>query len=77
MAYRFLHNNLDLNASELFTFNPSITRGHNFRPQSFSRVRASFFTIRVINDWNNLPHHVLNASFINDLKIYLTVVGLP
>ena len=50
MAYQLLHNNLDLDTSELFTFNPSITRGHNFklfRPHSSSRVRASFFTIRV------------------------------
>jgi len=26
MAYQLLHNNLDLDTSELFTFNPSITR---------------------------------------------------
>jgi len=66
--------NLDLHTSELFTFNPPITRSHNFklfRPQSFSRVRASFFTIIVINDWNNLPHHVVNASSVNDFKILL------
>ena len=71
MVYQLLHNNLDLGTSELFTFNRSITRGHNFKlfkPHSSSRVRASFFTIRVINDWNNLLHHVVNASSMNDFK---------
>jgi len=63
------HNSTDQNY--LLLINPSITRGHNFklfRPQSFSRVRASFFTMRVINDWNNLLHHVVNASSVNDFK---------
>ena len=67
IAYQLLHNYLELDTSELFTFNPSITRGHNlklFKPHSSLRLR----TIRVISDWNNLPHHVVNASSMNDFK---------
>ena len=29
MTYQLLHHNLDIEISELFTFNLSITRGHN------------------------------------------------
>ena len=71
MTYQLLHHNLDIDTSELFTLNLSITRGHNFKLfklHSSSRVRSSFFTMRVINDWNNLPHHVVNASSLNDFK---------
>ena len=71
MTYQLLHHNLDIDISELFILNLSITRGHNFKlfkPHSSSRVRSSFFTMRVINDWNNLPHHVVNASSLNDFK---------
>ena len=60
------------------TFNNlSVTRGHNFKLfKSFSstRVQSSFFTVRVINDLNNLPHHVVYAPSLNNFK-YLP--GLP
>ena len=68
MAYQFLHNNLDLDTSELFTFNPSITRGHKlklFKPHSFSRVGASFFYHQsyIINNWNNDLKFLLDSSW--------------
>ena len=72
MTYQLLHHNLDIDTSELFTFNSSITRVtisnclNHIHPHS--RVRLSFFTMRVINDCNNLPHHVVNASSLNDFK---------
>ena len=72
MTYQLLHNNLNVDSSELLTSNSlSISRGHNyklFEPQSSTRVRSSVFTVRAINDWNNLPHHVVNTPSLNDFK---------
>jgi len=30
--------------------------------------RSSFFSVRVINDWNSLPQSVINASSANQFK---------
>ena len=72
MIYQLLHNYLNVDSSELPTINSlSITRGRNyklFKPQSSTRVRSSFFTARAINEWNNLPHHVVNAPSLNNFK---------
>ncbi len=42
-------------------------RGHNkkiYKFNSMSRVRRSFFTQRVVDLWNNLPHKVVNAPSV-------------
>ena len=72
MFYQLLHSHFSLDKSNLFTTVPSsTTRGHNyklFKPQTASRVRSTFFTVRAINDWNSLPNHIVNAPTLNDLK---------
>jgi len=48
-----------------------MTRGHNlklYKPRTSSRVRSSLFTVRAINNWNSLPHTVINAPSANVLK---------
>jgi len=42
-------------------FKPSLKKGLN--------CRKNFFSHRVINDWNNLPARVVNASSTNEFKM--------
>ena len=47
------------------------TRGHHLKlkkPQVSRLFRQHFFTIRVINNWNNLPDHVVSAPSVNTFK---------
>ena len=71
MTYQLLHNYWNIDTSDLLFNNLSATRGHNFilfKPFSSTRVRSSFFTARVINDWNSLPHHLVYAPSLNNFK---------
>ena len=46
-------------------------RGHSqklFKPRCTTTVRRTFFSSRVVNDWNNLPQHVIDASTVNTFK---------
>jgi len=51
-----------LGIEQLFAFSPvSATRGHAYKlykPQCANAVRKNFFTERVVNVWNSLPHDV-------------------
>jgi len=57
-----------VNLYDLFVFSPcQYTRGHKFKfykRQTISCVRANFFSGRVINCWNSLPHTVDFRSFL-------------
>ena len=49
------------------------TRGHSmklFQPalNKILNCRKQFFTMRVINHWNELPTHVVNAKTVNAFK---------
>ena len=58
--------------SNLLTpFAKDITRGHNYKLTklaSNTSLFQSFFTNRIINHWNNLPHKVVNVESINAFK---------
>ena len=46
-------------------------RGHSkklFVPRCSTTARKSFFSIRVINSWNALPQHVVDAPSTNAFK---------
>ena len=55
-----------------FKFLPSqVTRGHIFKihkQQAQCQVRSQSYSIRVVNDWNNLPTHVVNAKSVAAFK---------
>ena len=62
---------LDSDPSLLFELKPSNTRGHKlklFKKRCKSNVRKTFFTPRVINDWNNLlikrSHQLFDSGII-------------
>ena len=72
-VYKIAHNLYDsASTASLFKFaNDSRLRGHNFKllKQSVNKSKyANFFTNRVINSWNSLPHDIVNAKSINDFK---------
>ena len=49
----------------------NFTRGHDyelFKSRSKLLVRSKFFTNRIIDQWNNLPHQLINAQSITDFK---------
>ena len=58
--------------SSIFNFsNDTRLRGHSFKiiKQRVNKSKfANFFTNRVINSWNSLPHNVVNAKTINEFK---------
>ena len=56
---------------DLFMISESRTRGHNFKlykPLVQTTIRKHFFSIRVINNWNNLPYEVVNAVSLDSFK---------
>ena len=63
--FRFIFNDL---------FQPALTtstRGHNikfFKPRCKTCYRCNFFSNRTIDNWNNLPTHIVNADSINSFK---------
>lgn len=61
-----------IDRNKLFTFNSDgRTRGHSLKlAKSRSRleIRKNFFSQRVINEWNNLPNYVVEASSVNSFK---------
>ena len=72
-VFKIAHNYYDpVTTNGIFNFQDSSRlRGHNFKimKQSVNRSRyANFFTNRVVNNWNKLPYHIVNAKNINTFK---------
>jgi len=47
------------------------TRGHSLKiakQRTRLDLRKHFFSQRVVNEWNNLPQHVIEASRVNMFK---------
>ena len=65
-----------LQPENFFTFNVQArTRGHNYKiyPNfSHLNVRKYFFTNRVVELWNRLPHEIVNASNVVVFKKLLS-----
>ena len=71
-VYKIVNNKERIETSGLFSLNTSTaTRGHNwklFKPVAQKDARIHTFSVRVINDWNNLPETVVNADSVNTFK---------
>ena len=65
-------NNLGINFTDYFTTSHvTSTRGHScklFKPHAISRVRSNFFSVRIIDFWNNLPNFIIQALLLLFLK---------
>jgi len=84
-TYKYLNAVNDINPFQIFT---CVQERHEKPTRSFTEnklvpektslnVRKNFFTNRVVNDWNVLPHEIRYASSVNSFKnlydCYVTV----
>ena len=72
-AYKIITGKEGIESSKFFILdsNDHGLRGHQFKlykQSSRLNVRRNFFTQRVINDWNRLPSHVVEAPSVNSFK---------
>ena len=74
-VYQMLHSGVDMDHTTFFKVSAeSTTRGHPWKinkPQALTRIRRNTFSVRVVNDWNALPLHVVSASTVNMFKARL------
>ena len=73
MMYKFVNELVRVDVNDLFTPIPTThnTRGHKsrvFKHHATKRPRIDSFSQRVVNNWNTLPAHVVNASSLNVFK---------
>ena len=71
-TYKLLHNYYNITPNILFTFShEERTRGHSiklFYPIVNYSTRHNFFTIRIINLWNNLPESIISVDSVSLFK---------
>ena len=76
VIYQILHDAMHVQDGLLRLAEAGITRGHPFKlhkPHAFSRARRNFLSIRAVNNWNNLPCHVVSAPSLNAFKSRLDI----
>ena len=67
--------------THLFMLQDTVTRGHNFKifvPRFHTDVRKRFFSVRMIETWNSLPHNVVSAPTLTCFKsrLHLAMTNL-
>ena len=71
-TYKLLTGKLNVDYEQFFTLDTNVrTRGHGLKLKKRRSVllsRSKFFSNRVVNKWNSLPDHVVEASTINAFK---------
>ena len=74
IAYKINYGLVCVPCSELFVFNLGITRSNGLKLSKEhvnTNVRLQCYKNRVINDWNSLPSHIVNASDVLTFKTLL------
>ena len=76
-TYKIIHGFESIPMERCFVLSESRTRGHNFKLEK-SRCNTTFrlnqFSQKVINRWNALSQHVMNAKTVNSFKSQLDKV---
>ena len=71
-VYKILNGYEGTDFNTFFKLRQSNTRGHSCKLEKKehvnSQVRGEWFSVRVINPWNNLPSSVVNAQSIKSFK---------
>ena len=71
-CWKIFHKQSAVSPSDIFTFSSvASTRGHRFKvakPHVSIECRRRFFSVRVIDSWNNLPDRVVSADSIEVFK---------
>ena len=74
-VFQLLHGGVDQDPSLFLDLDRGgRTRGHAFKlvkPNAASRVRCFSFSVRIVNDWNTLPCHVVDSTTISQFKARL------
>ena len=74
-VYKILRGDEGSNYTKFFKLSENTTRGHKLkldkRKHHKSSMRGGWFAIRVINPWNNLLAHVIEAPSIAAFKAHL------
>ena len=74
-VYQMLHSGVDLDPALFFTpATHTSAREHQWKlskPQAISQSRQNLLSVRVVNNWNALPSHVVSASTVNQFKARL------
>ena len=74
-VFRILKGIDNINPNNFFSLNPDIrTRGHSLKLTKIranSNKRLNAFTMRIINDWNNLKEKTISCSSLNSFKTAL------
>ncbi len=79
LLFKIIHNKVDINIQNYFTFNNNNTRGHRLKLNvQHSRIncRKYFFINRTIPIWNHLPFSILDAGSLFNFKKMLNNVNL-
>ena len=70
-VFKILDGKEGIPKEKLFSHNTSITRGNSFKlskPRTRLNVRRTFFSQRVINEWNHLPDNIVMSETIKQFK---------
>ena len=71
LCYRIVFGLVSVNKDDFFQLNNASTRGHPYKlykPFSHCRARTSFFSIRVVNVWNDLPADIVDFRSLHSFK---------
>ena len=74
VTYKIIQGLVCVPCRELFVFNLGNTRSNGlklYKEYARTNTKLHYFKNRVINDWNSLPPHIVNASDITTFKTLL------
>ena len=74
VTYKIIQGLVCVPCRELFVFNLGSTRSNGlklYKEYARTNTKLHYFKNRVINDWNSLPPHIVNAS---DITIFKTLL---
>jgi hypothetical protein len=82
LTYKLLHRTIPVDYKQFFELKRDVsrvTRGHElqiFKVRQKSTLTAHFYSNRIVNVWNELPHNVVLAPTISSFKSRLLNVDL-
>ena len=72
--YQIFSSLVDIDVNKHFTNSTRITRGYKLKIYTCRcscSPRINYFSYRVVNPWNKLPEHLIEARSLNDFKVKL------
>ena len=78
-VFKIAHNLIDLPINNFFVNSITSTRHSEFKffkPRCETSSRSNFFSLRIINCWNNLPEEIISATSFYIFRKLLTTANL-